>query len=190
MSRVPLHTLESVSEAARPILVHVIEASPGTARVLNLWGAMAEAPVTLAAYMGIRDVIRAHATLDPKVRTAIALTTGSRLGGAYSQRINSRTAQQAGWTSEETLAIRAGTALEPRLDALLAVVQEATVDVGRVQDTTWASAKAAGWSDTELVEAFTLVVLVIFVDYFAHFVELELDVPPLAAAATAAGTAA
>jgi alkylhydroperoxidase family enzyme len=190
MSRVAVHTLDSVSEAARSILEHVVDASPGTGKVLNLWGAMANAPVTLATYMGIRDVIDAHATLDPKIRTAIMLTTGSVIGGAYSQAINSRLAQRAGWTTEETLTIRAGTALEPRLDALLAVVQEATTDEGRVQDATWARAKAVGWSDPELVEAFTFVVLTIFVDYFAHFVDLELDVSPLAAAAIAAGTAA
>lgn len=188
MSRVQLHTIESAPAAARPILEHAIETSPGTGRVLNLWGAMAEAPVTLAAYMGIRDVITAHATLDPKSRTAIMLATGSVIGGAYSQAINSRLAERAGWTSEEALAIRTGTALEPRIDALLAVVRDAAKAAGNVPDAAWARAKAAGWSDPELVEAFTFVLLVIFVDYFATFVELDLDVTPTAAAATAGRT--
>jgi hypothetical protein len=182
--------MESVSEAARPILEHVVNASPGIGRVLNLWGAMAEAPVTLAAYVGIREAIEAHATLEPKIRTAITLTVGSAIGGAYSQAINSRLAQRAGWTPDETVSLRAGTSLEPRLDALLALVREAATDEGHVQDATWARAKTAGWSDPELAEAFTFVALVIVIDYFAHFVDLEVDVATEAPVGTRAGVAA
>ncbi|HLQ47430.1 MAG TPA: hypothetical protein VK233_00525, partial [Candidatus Dormibacteraeota bacterium] len=73
-----------------------------------------------------------------------------------------------------------GQPIEPRLDALLAAVREAVRNDGRVTAPTWEHA-AAQWSEQELLGALTFVLLTVFVDWFAAFVDLELD-PGLAPA--------
>jgi alkylhydroperoxidase family enzyme len=177
MTRVTLHTVDSAPSGARPALERLVESSPLPGGILNLWAAMAGAPVTLAAYAAIRDAISEHATLDPRTRTAVALTAGNALGGAYSQAVNTRLARRAGWTDEETVQIRAGAVPDERLATLLAVVREATGNMGHVDAATWSAATVAGWTDADLVEAFTFVALVMYVDCFIHYVDADVDVP-------------
>jgi carboxymuconolactone decarboxylase family protein len=191
MTRVTLHTTETAPNAARPLLDRLAETSPGLGRTLNLWAAMAGDPMTLAAYVGIREAIASHPTLDPKTRAAVALAAGSVSGGSYSPAINLRLADRFGWTPDETRRIQTGGSIEPRLDALLAVVREAVRNDGRVPDATWEQA-AADWSQQELIGALTFVILTTFVDWFAAFVDLGLD-PGFGAAGavpSAAGSAA
>ncbi len=58
-----------------------------------------------------------------------------------------------------------------------AVAREAATDVGAVSDTTWQAALDAGWSDTELADAFASVAANLFTNYFNHFADTELDLP-------------
>ena len=187
MNRVTLHTAETAPDAARPLLDRLAETSPGLGRTLNLWAAMAGDPMTLAAYVGIREAIATHQTLDPKTRAAVALAAGSAAAGPYSPAINMRLAERFGWTPEQTLAIRTGRPVDPHLDTLLVAVREAAGNAGRVGATTWERASAE-WSERELIGALTFVVLTVFVDWFASVGELELDVPPVPAMATAVGS--
>ena len=174
MTRVTLHTSETAPDASRPLLDRLAETSPGLGGTLNLWAAMAGDPMTLAAYVGIREAIAAHPTLDPKTRAAVALAAGSANDGLYSPPINMRLADRFGWSPEEIRDIAAGLPIQPRLDALLAVVREAVRNDGRVTAPTWEGA-ASTWSEQELLGALTFVLLTVFVDWFAAFVDLELD---------------
>lgn len=176
MTRVQLHTLETVSAASRPVLQRVIDASPGIG-TLNLWAAMAEAPATLDAYMAIRESIEAHATFDPALRSGIALAAAAATGGTYSTSINRRIAARAGQSPEQIETVRSATVDDPRLRTLLELVREAAVDRGTVADARWHAAIATGWTTAQLVEAFSIVVLTWFVDGFAAFAEVPLDTP-------------
>ena len=189
MTRVTLHTVETAPAASRPLLDRLAETSPGIGRTINLWAAMAGDPMTLGAYLGIREAIAAHPTLDPKTRAAVGLAAGSAAEGPYSPRVNTRLAERSGWSAEEARAIRLGAAVEPCLDRLLAVVREAASNAGEVRSSTWQEA-ARDWSQQELIGTMTFVVLTGFVDWFVRFVDLEIDVPPLPAAEPAAAAAA
>ena len=176
MTRVTLHTSENAPEASRPLLDRLAETSPGIGRTLNLWAAMAGDPMTLAAYVGIREAIAAHPTLDPKTRAAVALAAGSATDGPYSPLVNMRLAQRVGWTADEVSSIRSGTAVDPRLDTLLALTREAAVNGGKVRSSTWELAGAA-WSEQELIGSLTFVMLTGFIDAFTRLVDLEIDIP-------------
>ena len=67
---------------------------------------------------------------------------------------------------------------DPRLRSLLEVVREAAADRGVIADATWRAAIDAGWTTAELVEVFAIVALTWFVDGFAAFAQVPLDVPP------------
>jgi alkylhydroperoxidase/carboxymuconolactone decarboxylase family protein YurZ len=178
MTRVTLYANDTAPSESRPLLDRLAETSPGIGRTINLWAAMAGDPMTLAAYVGIREAIATHPTLDPKTRAAVALAAASATDGPYSQRVNVRLAERAGWTSDEVSSIRAGDPIEPRLDALLAVTREAAANDGAVEASTWDRATAS-WSERELIGSLTFVILTSFVDRFVRLVDLEIDIPPV-----------
>jgi alkylhydroperoxidase/carboxymuconolactone decarboxylase family protein YurZ len=194
MARFPLHTIDTAPAASRPVLQRVLEASPDIPFVLDIWAAMAESPLALEAYLALREAIARHATLDAKVRSAIALSAGQALGGRYSPAINDRIAARAGWTPGEIEVIRDpsrwGHELEPGIGALLPLVGEAATNAGSVTDATWAVALGAGWSPGELAEAFTMVALVSFIDGFANLAGVEPDAALAARQPAPAGHAA
>ena len=175
MSRIPLFTIATAPAASRPALERVIAASPELPFVLDVWAAMAASPVTLDAYLALREAIEHGATLDARVRSAVALAAGDAIDAQYAPAINGRIAARAGWTPVEIDALRRGESSDARLDALLGLAREAAAKVGRVTDATWAAAVDAGWTERELAEAFVMVALVTFVDGFASFARVDLD---------------
>jgi hypothetical protein len=175
MARFTLHTIETAPAASRPVLQGLVDGSPERGFVLNLWAAMAESALTLETYVAIRRSVEQHATLDPRVRSAISLAVGGAIGGRYSPAVNARIATRAGWTRDDVEALRHGVTRDARLSAMLTLAREAATGVGHVSNATWSAARAAGWTPAELAETFTIVSLVTFVDGFAAFADIELD---------------
>jgi alkylhydroperoxidase family enzyme len=125
--------------------------------------------------MAIRESIEAHSTFDPGLRSAIALAAGAAAGGSYSASINRRIALRSGWSAEEVEALRTGKVDDPKLLALLTLVQAAAANFGGVPDGAWDGAVRSGWTARELVDAFAIVALTQFVDGFATFAQVEVD---------------
>lgn len=168
----PAQSQEPISE----LLAEVKAASGG--RLLALHNDLARSPAALAAYLGLRRAGGQYGTLEPSIRAAIMLTTGSVDGGAYSQAIATQLAIGTGMSLQETVAVRAGDVDDARTAALFAVVREAAANAGAVDQATWATATAAGWSDDQLIEAFVYQALTVFVDHFVNYADTALDVPP------------
>lgn len=175
MPRVPTHTLTDAPEQTRPTLDAL---SKRMGKLLNIHAGMAHSPVVLATYTAMQEAITSHGTFDGKTREAIALAVGAADKCDYCQSAHTLGGKAAGLEADTMLAIRAGRPTgDDRLDTLLAVVREATVDVGAVQDDTWKQAQAAGWSDEELTEAFAHLAANLYTNYFNHYIGTELDVP-------------
>lgn len=175
MPRVPTHTLTDAPEQTRPTLDAL---SKRMGKLLNIHAGMAHSPVVLATYTAMQEAIASHGTFDGKTREAIALAVGAADECDYCQSAHTLGGKAAGLEADTMLAIRAGRPTgDDRLDTLLAVVREATVDVGAVQDDTWKQAQAAGWSDEELTEAFAHLAANLYTNYFNHYIGTELDVP-------------
>jgi catechol 2,3-dioxygenase-like lactoylglutathione lyase family enzyme len=143
---------------------------------------MANAPAVLLGYMAMRQALDDYGTLDRQTRAAILLTVAAADDCAYTIALNSLIAQQAGWDSARIEALWHGATDDSKLAALLRVVRQAARDRGRVDEPTWQGARRAGWSDSELAEAFAFVGLAGYVDAFVNFAQTELDAPlaPLA----------
>lgn len=175
MPRIPVYSVENAPHAARERL-QTLQAQVG--KVLNIYGEMAHAPVVLAAYGGIQDAIAEHGTFDAPTREAIALAVGNSNDCGYCQSAHTQAAKAAGWSQDETVAIRdGGIDTDPKLTALLNVARAISDNAGDVDETTWNRARDAGWSDTELTELFTHVIVNIFTNYFNHYAHTELDIP-------------
>jgi hypothetical protein len=72
----------------------------------------------------------------------------------------------AGLTEEQTIEIRRGQVDDSKLDTLAKVAREAVENTGTVGDATWQAALDAGWSDTELADAFAAITLNLATTYF------------------------
>ncbi|HWU06612.1 MAG TPA: carboxymuconolactone decarboxylase family protein [Streptomyces sp.] len=175
MPRIPVHTIDTAPAGGGEILRR-LEKRYG--RVLNIHGGMAHSPVVLETYAAITSAIAEHGTFDARTREAIALAVGAVDACDYCQSAHTVSAKVAGFTEEETVAIRHG---EPgddaKLAALVQVAREVAGEVGEASDAAWDKAVAQGWTDTELTEVFVHVAVNLYTNYFNHYVRTDLDVP-------------
>lgn len=140
---------------------------------------MAHAPVVLQGYAALQQAIADLGTFDAATREAIALVVGNVDRCDYCQSAHTLSAKRAGFSEEQTVAIRQGRIdFDPKLAALLALVRESAANFGNVSDEVWQAALRAGWSDTELTEASVHIVLNLFTNHFNHLVQTDLDLPP------------
>jgi AhpD family alkylhydroperoxidase len=175
MPRIPVHTVDNAPAASRETL-RQLEKRFG--RVLNIHGEMAHSPVVLATYAAVNAAVAEHGTLDARTREAVALAVGAVDRCGYCQSAHTVAAKAAGFTEEETVAIRRGDArVEPKLAALLTVARAIAGGIGEVSDTDWDRALAAGWTDVELTELFAHVAANLYTNYFNHLARTELDLP-------------
>ncbi|MQA04525.1 MAG: carboxymuconolactone decarboxylase family protein [Streptosporangiales bacterium] len=175
MPRFPVHTIDDAPEASRAALEATRQR---LGKVLNIYGEMAHAPVLLAVSNAMSQAVAEHGTFDARTREAIALAVGNQNGCGYCQSAHTLGAVRAGWSEEQTLAIRDGQlGFAPKLDALLMVARQIAANVGEVADETYEHARRAGWSDEELAELFAHVMVNMLTNYFNHYAETELDIP-------------
>lgn len=175
MVRIPVHTLEGSPQESRKALASLKEKF---GKVLNIYGEMAHSPVVIEAYSGIQKAITDHGTFDARTSEAIALAVGNENSCGYCQSAHTVEARAAGWSGEETIAIRDGSlAGDAKLGALLDVARAVAGERGEVAETKWDNALNQGWTTTELAELFTHVIVNIFTNYFNHYAHTELDVP-------------
>lgn len=178
MPRIPAHTVASAPEESREIAAK-LERKMG--KLLNIHAGMAHSPVVIAAYHGISQAIAAHGTFDARTKEAIALAVGNQNGCDYCQAAHTLSGRKAGLSDEEIVAVRAGEVdFDPKLAAMTEVARAAASDTGNVPDALWEAAADAGWSETELAEAFAHIAANLFTNYFNHYARTELDLPPAA----------
>ncbi|SDX99080.1 alkylhydroperoxidase AhpD family core domain-containing protein [Modestobacter sp. DSM 44400] len=176
MPRIPVHTVADAPENSRDEL-KALEVQFG--KVLNIHGEMAHAPVVLAGYVALQQVIGDYGTFGAATREAIALVVGNVDRCSYCQSAHTLGAKRAGLTEEQTVAIREGRVdFDPKLAALLTLVRASSSNLGHVSDEVWQAALDAGWSDTELTEVSLHIALNLFTNHFNHLVETDLDLPP------------
>lgn len=175
MTRVQIHDVETAPEPSRDGL-KALDARYGT--TLNIFGAMATAPAVLNAFLAMENAIADASSLDRATRDAIHLTVANVNECSYCQGAYTVAAKAAGFDDEQAKEIRRGKVVDDdKLSALLAVVRQAAAGAGSVDDTTWDAAVRAGWSETQLLEAFADTARTIFTNYFNHFVNTKQDVP-------------
>ena len=175
MPRIPVHTVADAPENSRDEL-KALEAKMG--KVLNIHGEMAHAPVVLQSYVALQQVIGDYGTFDAPTREAIALVVGNVDRCDYCQSAHTVSAKRAGFSTEQTVAIREGRVdFDAKLAALLTLIRESTANLGNVSDEVWHAALDAGWSDVELTEVSAHIALNLFTNHFNHLVQTDLDVP-------------
>ena len=175
MPRVPVHTVDDAPEASRETLEAL---GKRAGKVLNIFAEMAHAPVLVKMHANNERLLGEESSLDAKTRKAIHLTVANVNGCDYCQAAYTGAAKAAGHSEEDTLHIRRGELPDDaRLTALLKVAREIAANKGYVDDATWDGAIDAGWTETQILEAFAEVMRTTVTNYFNHLVGTELDLP-------------
>jgi AhpD family alkylhydroperoxidase len=175
-SRVPVHDLDSAPEPSRRPLAN--RADP-EGRVHSIFGAMADSPALINVYDMMESHLAAHSRLGDATRQAIVLTVAAVNDCDYDQAASTAAAMAAGFTVEETIAIRRGAIPDrPQLQSLVAFARQIADNRGCVDDSVWSDALDAGWSGGELLDAYSDVIRAILINYFNNLAGTELDIPP------------
>lgn len=176
MQRIPATTFDAAPDASQGTLRAVARRTGG---LMNIHATMASSPAVLAAYAGISSAIAEHGSLSGRVREAIALAVAATNECDYCQAAHTKSGAAAGLSAEEMVQIRAGKDVpEARVSAAARVARDAAAHQGYVDDTTWAAASDAGWSQEELAEMFLPIIANVFTNYFNHYAHTDLDLPP------------
>lgn len=174
MPRFPVHTADSTPASQDPLKAM----GQKLGAVLNIAGEMAHAPVVIAMYNAMHDAIVQHGTFDAATREAIALAIGNEDQCGYCQPAHTLSAVQAGFSQEQTAAIRQTQIdFDARLHALLAVAREIAAELGEVSEITYQRAQQAGWSEAELTELYAHVAVNMCTNYVNHYTHTEHDIP-------------
>jgi AhpD family alkylhydroperoxidase len=174
MPRVPVHDTESAPDGTRETLEE-LEQQYGM--VLNIFGEMANAPALLEMFVGAERTLAEKSSLGEPTREAIHLAVAAVNECDYCQSAYTGAAKQAGFSEDETVAIREGRLEDDELSPLLDLARELVANKGHVEDATWKQATDAGWSEQQLLEAYADAVRGTMTNWFNHLVHTEIDVP-------------
>ncbi|WP_131738973.1 carboxymuconolactone decarboxylase family protein [Actinomadura roseirufa] len=140
-------------------------------RVPNMVRVMANSPAVLEGYLGLSRALK-RATLPPATAERIALAVGAANACSYCVSAHTHGARGAGLDEAEIEAAKAGTSADPKEAAAVAFARELTESRGDAGD---AAARAAGWTEAQVLEIIAIVALQTLTNYVNKVAGTEND---------------
>ncbi|QPF90574.1 carboxymuconolactone decarboxylase family protein [Bradyrhizobium commune] len=178
MSRLSVQNLESDTGPSGQIYAQIKKAAGS---VPNAYAAVAtHGPAALKSMLAA-DAVLAAGTLTKRDREVIKLVISDVAGCDYCVAAHHHLAKLAGMKPEELKNIRDGKPTgEAKRDALVGFVRKLAQSSGTVSDEDFAAIKAAGYSDTQLVEISLAFATIVFTNVFNRINDTEIDFPAVA----------
>ena len=155
--------------------------------VPNFIRALANSSHALSAFLGLYRPL-GRAAIDKATQERIALAVAEENGCQYCVSAHTAIGRGAGLSNEEMLRNRQGGSGDARAAAAVAFAKALNEHRGEVTTAEFEAVRAAGFSDGEIVEIVTLVVLNVFTNLLGKSTLISIDFPkvPLLAGAEAA----
>lgn len=155
--------------------------------VPNFIRVLANSPSALSAFLGLYGPL-GRAAIDKTTQERIALVVAEENGCQYCVSAHTAIGRGAGLSNEEMLRNRLGGSGDARAAAAVAFAKALNEHRGEVTTAEFEAVRAAGFSDGEIVEIVTLVVLNVFTNLLGKSTLISIDFPkvPLLAGAEAA----
>ena len=178
MSRLSVPSFESATGATAEIYGQIKKA---IGNVPNTFAAIAaHGPEALKA-MVAADAVLAASTLTKRDRETIKLVVSGVAGCDYCVAAHSLLGKLAGLKPEELENIRDGKPTgDAKRDTLIRFVRELAATSGTVSDVDFASIKAAGYSDAQLVDISLAFATITFTNVFNRINDTAIDFPKVA----------
>lgn len=178
MTRIPtLPTIDASPAASQPML-EAVKKQLGS--VPNLFRVIANSPAALEGYLALNTALGKGA-LDAKTRERLALRVAELNGCDYCLSAHTFLGKLAKLDDAELAAGREGRSADPKAAAALRFVTEIMRTRGHVSDAALADARAAGFSDAQLVEVVLHVALNTLTNYVNNVAGTEVDFPRIEA---------
>ena len=143
--------------------------------VPNMAKTFAHSSAALAAFVNFNQAL--NSALNPALREQISLAVSGLNGCDYCASAHTLMGVNVGIDEEELTSNLAGQSSDDRTQAALTFARTVVERQGRVTDGDLMLIKAAGYTDTEIVEIVTVVALNLFTNYFHHVVDTDIDFP-------------
>ena len=173
MARIEQISPETATGRARELLEAVKDR---LGLVPNMTRAMANAPAALDGYLQLHGAL-ARGALPARVREQIALAVAQANGCDYCLAAHSAVGRMVGLTADQIRDSRLGTAVDPKVDALIRFALKVVDARGRVGDVDLDEVRGAGFDDAAIVEVIANVALHVYANYFNRLAGTDLDFP-------------
>lgn len=147
----------------------------GLGFVPNLYAYFAKNETALGDYMALQN---RKSTLKAKEREVINLVTSQINGCRYCQSAHTVLGKMNGFTEEQVLEIRRGSAtFDSKLDALAKFTVSAVENRGRATEESKEAFFAAGYTEANMIDVIIVVGDKIISNYLHNLTEFEIDFP-------------
>lgn len=165
-------TREEVSESNQAIFDNLKKA---IGFVPNLYAAMAHSETALGNYLQFQQ---GKTSLSNKEKEAINLVVSQGNACVYCQSAHTAIGKMNGFTDEQILELRAGSAsFNAKLDALVKLASEINQNRGRVADSTLESFYNAGYTQGNLVDVVIVIGDKVVMNYLHNLTQIPVDFP-------------
>lgn len=145
-------------------------------RIPNIFQNMGNSFAVLLGYLGLEEAI-SKTSLDPKIREQMALIIAQINHCQYCLSAHTVIAKHSGLPEQDILQARHGLAKDPKTQAILKFTATVVNQKGKATNQDVASLKAAGVTDTELVEIILVITMNLFTNYFNLITDPKVDFP-------------
>ena len=143
--------------------------------VPNLYAYYAKNDTALGDYLTFQN---RKSTLRAKEREIVNLVTSQINGCRYCQSAHTALGQMAGFTEDQILEIRGGSAsFNPKFDALAKLVASAVENRGRASEEAKSNFFAAGYTEANMIDAVIVVGDKMISNFIHNLTDFEIDFP-------------
>lgn len=178
MSRLTIIETHHAS-AEQKALLDAIHAKLGS--VPNFLKVFANSPAALKAMLGLWGIAN-EGSLAPQTRERIALALAQQNGCAYCLSAHTALGAQAGLDGDEISANRAGSSQDAKAAVAVRLARSLAEHKGEVTTAELSEARAAGYSDADIVEIITHVGLNLLTNILGKASRVDIDFPKVALA--------
>lgn len=146
--------------------------------VPNFLKVFANSPSALRAFLGLHG-IAGEGSLDPATRERIALTVAQQNECQYCVSAHTAIGKKAGLNGAEIEANRAGTSQDAKAAVAVKFAQALTEHNGDVTSEELAEVRAAGYSESDIVEIITHVGMNVLTNILGKASQVEIDFPKI-----------
>jgi uncharacterized peroxidase-related enzyme len=178
MSRIPTPAVESATGATAELFAQIKKAA---GKVPNTFAAIgAHGPAALKVMLQA-DAVLAAGSLSKQDQETIKLAVSAAVGCDYCEAAHSLLGKLTGLQPEALRRIRAGQPTgDAKRDALVRFVRLLVLTRGSISEEEFLAIKAAGYTDTQLVDISLALAVITFTNAFNRINDTTLDFPPAA----------
>ena len=176
MNRINVVTQDTANSEQKALL-EAIQTKLGM--IPNFLKIFANSPVALRAFLGLYGVAN-EGSLDAATRVRIAVAVAQQNACEYCLSAHNAIGRKAGLTGDEIASNRSGTSQDTKAAIAVKFARSLVEHMGEVTSAELAEVRAAGYSESDIVEIITHVGMNVLTNIIGKASRVEIDFPKVA----------